>query len=240
MMEGLRDCPVDIHIHGRIDDDVFGMVENLNVPNTFFHGPYHPKEISRVLANKDIAIFSAIWPETYSLALSEVVLSGVVPVAPNLGAFSVRITDRMNGFLYQDRNIGQLISVVQELVYAPSLVAQARAQLSLVPTEQILEHSQWLKQVYGQMLSLVSGMPALATIAPATIALEANQSFNLKDCGILLNHPVWTTPTQEVKVARIATLSVAQPLPKRIWHYYKANGLLGVAKRLARVRVRVS
>ena len=245
MMEGLRDCPVDIHIHGRIDDDVFGLVENLNVPNAFFHEPYHPKEISQILANKDIAIFSAIWPETYSLALSEVVLSGVVPVAPNLGAFSVRITDRINGFLYPDRNIGQLISVVQELVYAPSLVAQARAQLSLVPTEQISEHSQWLKQVYGQMLSLVSSMPALATIAPATKApatkaLEANQSFNLKDCGILLNHLVWTTPTQEVKVARIATLSVAQPLPKRVWHYYKANGLLGVAKRLARVRVRVS
>ena len=179
------------------------------------------------------------------MALSEVVLSGVVPVAPNRGAFSVRITDRLNGFLYPDRNIGQLISVVQELVYAPSLVAQARAQLSLVPTEQISEHSQWLKQVYGQMLSLVSSMPALATIAPATKApatkaLEANQSFNLKDCGILLNHLVWTTPTQEVKVARIATLSVAQPLPKRVWHYYKANGLLGVAKRLARVRVRVS
>jgi hypothetical protein len=107
------------------------------------------------------------------------------------------------------------------------------------------EHSQWLKQVYGQMLSLVSSMPALATTAPATKApatkaLGANQSFNLKDCGILLNHPVWTTPTQEVKVARIATLSVAQPLPKRLWQYYKANGLLGVAKRLARVRVRVS
>lgn len=235
MMEGLRDCPVDIHIHGRIDDDVFGLVENLNVPNAFFHGPYHPKEIAQILASKDIAIFSAIWPETYSLALSEVVLSGVVPVAPNLGAFSVRITDRINGFLYQDRNIGQLISVVQELVYAPNLVARARAQLSLVPTEQIPEHSQWLRQVYGRMLSLVSGMSA-----PATEALKAIQGFNLKDCGILLNHPVWTTPTQEVKVARIATLTVAQPLPKRIWHYYKANGLLGVAKRLARVRVRVS
>lgn len=234
-LRGLQDCPLDIHIHGRIDSDIQEMVENLDQTNVFFHGGYFPEDIKDILVGKDIAIFAPIWPETYSLALSEVVLSGVVPIAPNLGSFSVRITDRVNGFLYEDRNIGQLISIIQELVYAPMLVDSARAQLALVPAEKICEHTQWLRGIYTPLLSQVywdKTCPSAAT--------SVNRSFTLKDCGILLNHPYWTALSQEVKVIRIEASIVTKPFLQRTWKFYKANGLSGVIKRLWRLRVKIT
>lgn len=231
-MKGLQDHPIDIHVHGRIDKDIAHVPQELNLANVFFHGDYRPDEVYKILVNKDIAIFSPLWPETYSLALSEIVLSGVVPVAPNLGAFSVRITDRVNGFLYEDRNVGQLINVIQELIYAPVLVSQARTRLHLIPTEKISKHSQWLEEKYGHLLSLNSKIPD-----HAIACTQESQDLCLKDCGILLNHSALTAPIQEFSKKSAVTVSAAKSMPERIWYYYKVNGFLGVLRRLTRVIV---
>ena len=236
VLQGLKDVPIDIHIHGRIDDDAIEAVEKLDCPNAFFHGAYLPDETPKILANKDIAIFSPVWPETYSLTLSEVVLSGVVPIAPDLGAFSARLKDSVNGFLYENRNIGHLTSLVRELVYSPEQIKRVRMQLSSILTESSGDHVKWIRDIYHRMINKSS---RLKVEEGDELSVTA---FILKDCGILLNHPVWTEANQSIQAVQNA--EIAQDINnmyflKRIFRYFQANGLLATIKRLKQVRVKL-
>lgn len=237
VLRGLRDFPIDIHIHGRIDVDSVDAVQELDCPNAIFHGGYGPDEIPEILSGKDIAIFSSIWPETYSLALSEVVLAGVIPVAPNIGAFSIRLTHSVNGFLYENRNVGQLISLVRDLIYSPEKRRKVREQLYSISTESIDEHAQWISNIYNQA---IYKSPAPKFFEQSEVSI---QPIILRDCGIPLNYPTWTEPHHDnikrIDPPQAPSTITSLPLLKRVWRYYRIHGFLGLAKRVKRIRVRI-
>lgn len=72
-----------------------------NCSNVHVTGPYNKNSLSNYLSNArgSIALFLSAWPETYSLTLSEAMKFGLIPFAPNMGAFSDRISAR-GGFLF--------------------------------------------------------------------------------------------------------------------------------------------
>jgi GT2 family glycosyltransferase len=79
-----------------------------NCSNVHITGPYNKMSLSDHLLNArgSIALFLSPWPETYSLTLSEALKFGLLPFAPNMGAFSDRISVR-TGFLF-DPNLDSL------------------------------------------------------------------------------------------------------------------------------------
>lgn len=82
------------------------------------HGRYKDSETKVLLEkyNVDVVLFPAIWPETYSYTLSEVLVSEFPVIVPNLGALGER-TKRLNcGWVIEDFNIDNIISVIQELI----------------------------------------------------------------------------------------------------------------------------
>ena len=60
------------------------------------HGPYTDSDLPRLLERlqPDIVWFPALWPETYSYTLSACLLAGVPIIAPDLGAFPERLSQR--------------------------------------------------------------------------------------------------------------------------------------------------
>ena len=60
------------------------------------HGAYAEADLPRLLdeIGADIVWFTALWPETYSYTLSEVLQAGLPVVAPDLGAFPERLAGR--------------------------------------------------------------------------------------------------------------------------------------------------
>ena len=60
------------------------------------HGPYADADLPQLLARlkPDLVWFPALWPETYSYTLSACLLAGLPVVAPDIGAFTERLSER--------------------------------------------------------------------------------------------------------------------------------------------------
>lgn len=60
------------------------------------HGPYQDEQLPLLLERlqPDVVWFPALWPETYSYTLSACLQAGLPVIAPNLGAFTERLSGR--------------------------------------------------------------------------------------------------------------------------------------------------
>jgi glycosyltransferase involved in cell wall biosynthesis len=76
----------------------------------------------------DFGLLFSVWPETFSYTLSELMILGVPPVATALGAFKDRITDKVNGFLFEPRG-DALLEIVQMLAENPEMLTGVRDRL---------------------------------------------------------------------------------------------------------------
>jgi glycosyltransferase involved in cell wall biosynthesis len=137
------------------------------------HGSYSPEQLPQLLHGCDVGLFTSVWPETFVLALSEVWSCGLVPIAPRIGAFEERITDGKNGFLFDLKDPGSLIRVLDELsgnrnelsnclseikdVKYPSLKENAREYLSFY--HQVVERSQDTDRMTRLSRLVMSGHP---------------------------------------------------------------------------------
>ncbi|MGD8530314.1 MAG: FkbM family methyltransferase [Syntrophobacterales bacterium] len=85
-----RDLPISFKVIGYTSAD-----EELQRWGVSITGPYQDGELVELLheAHCPIAFFPAIWPETYSYTLSEVVRAGLFPVVFNFGAPAERIRE---------------------------------------------------------------------------------------------------------------------------------------------------
>lgn len=84
---------VDLHIFGGGDEDLLRAVRQ--EPNIIIHGYYRAGTLPALLARHDIGlvVVPSIWPETYSIVLSEAWLAGAAVAAFDLGAQAERIHD---------------------------------------------------------------------------------------------------------------------------------------------------
>ena len=60
------------------------------------HGAYKEQDVPRLMEEiqPDVIWFTALWPETYSYTLSEMLLTGLPMVVPDIGAFPERVAGR--------------------------------------------------------------------------------------------------------------------------------------------------
>lgn len=73
------------------NDELFSDLDNIQITGSYSDSD----ELKRHLINYpcDVAAFFSTWPETYSYTLSEALLSGLVPVGFNIGAFPKRVNN---------------------------------------------------------------------------------------------------------------------------------------------------
>jgi GT2 family glycosyltransferase/glycosyltransferase involved in cell wall biosynthesis len=85
-----RGLPLDFHLIGYYPDYD---PELLRYPNLFVSGKFRESEASALLAaaGAEIALFPAVWPETFSYTLSLAYQNGLFPISFDLGAPANRI-----------------------------------------------------------------------------------------------------------------------------------------------------
>lgn len=85
-------APIEFHLLGF----AYRNLRTQPKANLTVHGSYDDKELPQLLAwlNPHLVWFPAVWPETYSYTLSASLAAGLPIVAPNIGAFSERLSAR--------------------------------------------------------------------------------------------------------------------------------------------------
>jgi glycosyltransferase involved in cell wall biosynthesis len=119
-------------VFGEISD--FALAEELiNQFGVEFLGPYDQENISFLLEREsvDIGLILSIWPETYSLTLSEVMNAGCVPIVTDLGAQADRVAQSKCGWVVSVKDtVEDVRTIMNAIKFDPQLLAAKR---SLIP-----------------------------------------------------------------------------------------------------------
>ena len=230
LIRGFNNRSIDFHLYGRIDplirEKAYEVIRD--VGNFFYHGSYTPsQEISLILWDKDIAIFASRWPETYSIALSEVVNAGVVPIAPSLGSFGERITHEVNGYLYPPDDSKALIERLESLIKDSSPLDSLRKNLRGIPVMSEHIHLEEIANIYRKLMVSKNHVQQNFPIQP----------FSVLDCGLYLNAKNWYVYEGRQEAAK-PLQGAAKPLSMvdlqaRIKAFYKRHGFWGSLTRVA-------
>jgi len=99
------------------------------------HGAYRRSELARRVTNADcrVALLPSIFPESFSLALSEVTAAGLPVIGTNLGALGERIAEGSLGWTFDPFDPTRFASLVAGLVADRALVETAAARVDALP-----------------------------------------------------------------------------------------------------------
>jgi glycosyltransferase involved in cell wall biosynthesis/spore maturation protein CgeB len=218
---------IEFHLYGRIDEPLKLPVNEAisDCDNVQYHGPYSGfSDLLDKLKDKDIAIFASISPETYSLALSEAVSAGLIPIAPALGAYQERISHGVNGFLYTPDNEQELIEIIQKLMLDPSLVASIKQNLGTLPVMYESEHVKEMMSIYESVIDPIRYSNFNLPIQP----------FASDECGLILNSTLWYgQPYPKNEQAKTSDPIVKNSPLGRVVYFYRQYGLMEGLKRIA-------
>ena len=106
---------------GNVDDRLKPALAESGVP---FTGAYDRLDLPELLRDVDVVIQAATWSETYNRTTSEAWEQGCPVIAPAIGAFTYRIKDGVNGWLYPAGD-------AQALAERVRMLAQARGRQQL-------------------------------------------------------------------------------------------------------------
>ena len=231
MIRRFNQKSIDFYLYGRVDHNLMeSTYEALRDSDNFFYeGPYlSSDDTSLMLAGKDIAIFASRWPETYSIALSEVVNAGLVPIAPNIGAYADRISNEVNGYLYSPNDLNELEMIINQIINNPISIQNLRESLGTLPVMQADEHLQVIKQLYTDLQWSSSSSNQDFPL----------QSFVTNDCGVLQNSPLWFEVVDSDLInsaainERLISIKPPENILIRMIRFYRKNGITGGISRL--------
>lgn len=223
---------IEFHVYGDVRypySNILSEIASKNPKLLKLSGQYTPQDLPKLLQHCHVALFASIWPETFVLALSEVWSCGLIPVAPNIGAFRERIAHGQNGFLYDFKDCGSLITVLDSFL---KMTAQDFLNL-LQGVSQVKYPS--LESNINQYLSLYESL------------LETPCNLNAYELlSRVIEHQIETQKeVQQSNGAQLAVLSVIPVIPTpdnkhllyKAWQYYKREGLLSTIKRCCRYKI---
>ena len=96
-----------LHFFGGVVDPCY------KLPGVSFHGLYNRSELSRIVSEINVGIIPSLFPETYSLVLSELWQGGVVAAVADIGAMSDRVIDGVNGKKFKAGDLDSLIATLR-------------------------------------------------------------------------------------------------------------------------------
>ncbi len=103
--------------------------------NVFFLGWVPPAEMPELLQKFDTLVLPSIWPEPFSRAILEGMISGLVVVAARTGGTPEVIVDGENGLLFMPNDSEELANKISNLIDNP----KTRYRIMQSARETILE-----------------------------------------------------------------------------------------------------
>ena len=202
VFQDLAAAQIDFHIIGRVDSEYEEAINNGNSKNVTVHGAYEPNDLQAILQNMSVSLHLSIWPETYCLTLSEAWRARLIPIVSDIGALGERVQDGENGFKFPLNNIGKLVDSLNYLASSQDNIDRMREKLDFEEVVFEADHDKFLRSVYSKLCAEV----VLSGVAHNT------QSISLKDCGLLLNSPIWLRKSIGPVQAIEATNEIPQPM----------------------------
>ncbi|BAZ09919.1 putative glycosyl transferase [Calothrix sp. NIES-4071] len=222
---------IEFHIYGDVREpysNILSEMANKNLKSLKLYGQYTPQDLPKLLQHCHVALFASTWPETFVLALSEVWSCGLIPVAPDIGAFRERIAHGRNGFLYNLKDCGSLITVLDSFLKMSARDFQNLLQGVNRVRYPLLESNinQYLS-LYESLLQKPTNLNTVELISRVQIEHHVRAYLEIQPSEIQLS---------EIQQSNEAQLPVV-PTPEnshllyKAWQYYKRSGLLSTIKR---------
>ena len=114
-----------------------------------FRGSFQREDLPDVLSDQDVAVFPAIWPETFSIVIREANLLGLPVIASRIGGIPEAIREGDNGFLFEPRDREDLRRCMLRFVEAPSLIQEMASRMRSPKT--MTDHALELIEIYRRI-----------------------------------------------------------------------------------------
>ena len=147
----------------KIEWVIIGYTDKINNPmydknkKLIIHGKYNDSEV-RPLLDKysiDVVLFPAIWPETFSYTLSEVLAANYPVIVPNLGALGERTKKLDCGWVIDDFNEQNIVSFIEYLSENPSELKFKKDNLKKITLKSCELMGKEYIEIYQNLIELV-------------------------------------------------------------------------------------
>lgn len=167
-------------IIGGTDPKYNKQLENTQIKVT---GSYESEQLASLLKGVDLIVFTTQIPETYGITLTEAWNHGIPAVAPDLGAYSVRIKDQVNGLLYEPNNIKSLVSTIQ------SFITKQSSKRMIDQIDYVAQHEQDLTALQQDYQQHALNKPLHRGIQNSQVLLEKPKSNAYRNMQYWLASP---------------------------------------------------
>lgn len=230
LFDQMRADDIRFEVLGKIEPSIESEVMRRQFPNVKFHGGYAPGEQAQLLRGASVALFASKWPETYCLSLSEAWQAGLIPVAPDIGAFAERIHHGVNGFKYETGQLGNLLDLLRMLIDDDRILEQMRTGLGDDLYSTASEHSIWLTSTYRDLASR-SG-----TFFNTPSFTELQEPL-MPSSGVTLTHPNWLRIGEQAlrdgaALEHVPKGSAAADAMQKTVLYLRRHGAVATARRV--------
>lgn len=227
----MAEDPVEFHILGSVNEPYDTILANFETKNLEVHGSYQADAVPEWLSTMDLSLHLSIWPETYSITLSEVWSAGLIPIVADIGALGERVAHGVNGFKVPPGDVGAAIALLRELIVDPSPLQQMREQISPALYPSLDEHADWLSRTYR---ALIARRPMAASGQPNEGRDTLATSLTLQGCGVRLVDPNWLRRTPSPLLLGPAPGRGARlvALARAAYRYLQVRGLRATLARI--------
>ena len=87
-----------------------------NYPGVTFRGAYNQEDLGEIFSDIDVGLIPSVFPETFSLVLSEMWMAGLPVAVSDIGALGERVVDGVNGRKFAPGNSDSIRDVLRWFV----------------------------------------------------------------------------------------------------------------------------
>jgi glycosyltransferase involved in cell wall biosynthesis len=211
------------HIYGDVRAPYDKKLEPLSKSGSVIvHGKYDSKLLLEELKGcHGIALFGSNWPETWVRTLSESTACGLVPIAPRIGAFIERISDGVNGILYEPASVDSLLAALDSFATNPAQLSSMQKELHRIPCPTIDDNIQAFHTLYAKVYE--------TNTQPEYSRNRANKLARLFSTSRPIAWNMDLTMDAEPPMPVLAssgTVLKRKPLLQRTWGVLRSRGLV--------------
>lgn len=112
----------------------------------YFHGPYQPEELPRVLSEIDCVVLPSRWYESFGITIREAIRAKRPIIVSDIGAFREAVQHMENALLFPPGDVIALREMMERLVEKPELADKlVEKGIEVVGLD---EHINQLKEIY--------------------------------------------------------------------------------------------
>jgi GT2 family glycosyltransferase len=146
------------------------------------HGTYARDELATILENvsPDLAAILSIWPETYSYAFEELLMSGVPVISTPLGAPAERMRRYRCGWVLDRLDVEAFFEKLEQIVHSWEDYCAVRRRIAAIKLQSAEEAAERYQQVYRGACPIgkpVDAARLLQTLGELTAAFPYHASW---------------------------------------------------------------